>query len=232
MPIQKSKETLYLVLTVLFITFLIVSDLIGGKTITLNLNTIQFDNFTLKPIFSAGLLPFAFTFVITDIVNEFFGIRGAKKLTLLGLLASMITISILYIAIHLPTYDNSIISDITFKSVFGISSRIFLGSLIAYICGQLLDIYVFQYIKGITGNRFIWLRMTGSTVVSQIIDCLIVNIIAYAGLMIWDDILSIAINNYGIKLIIAIVLTPICYVLHDIIQAQYIKYGIQQPKVI
>lgn len=107
--------------------------------------------------------------------------------------------------------------DIAFNKIFGQGQRIIIGSLTAFIIGQLTDVFVFQKLKKVTGNKYLWLRSTGSTLVSQFIDSFVVLFIAFSGVFTTSQIVAIGITNYIYKFIVAIALTPLIYLGHSII---------------
>jgi len=199
------KQRAYVYLTALFVAALIAGDFIGGKFFTFAGRSL-----------SAGIIPFPLTFVLTDVVNEFYGKEGARRLTYAGLLAAVFVWAVINLALALPTMDESPISDGVFRSAFGTSARLYLASLTAYLIGQMLDISIFQILRRLTGHRLLWLRSTGSTVLSQAIDSLSVSFVFLVGTRSMGFILSNAANNYVGKLIMAILLTPLIYLGHAI----------------
>jgi uncharacterized integral membrane protein (TIGR00697 family) len=113
-----------------------------------------------------------------------------------------------------PTASISPVPEEAFNTVFGASGRIIFGSLIAYLVGQLADISLFHWLRGLTEGRHLWLRATGSTFGSQFLDTLIVLVVAFAGQLSFQEIIAITLFNYGYKFIIAIVITPVIYGAH------------------
>jgi uncharacterized integral membrane protein (TIGR00697 family) len=113
------------------------------------------------------------------------------------------------------------VTDEQFRGVFGQSMWIIAGSIIAFLCSQLIDVLIFWLIRGKTGKRMIWLRATGSTVVSQLIDTFIVTGIAFwlPGKLSFTDYINTAFTGYSAKLIIAVALTPLIYAGHAIVHA-------------
>jgi queuosine precursor transporter len=199
------KQRAYIFLTALFVAALIAGDFVGGKFF-------MFAGHSL----SAGIIPFPLTFVLTDVVNEFYGKEGARRLTYAGLLAAVFVWTIINVALALPTMADSPISDVVFRSAFGTSARLYLASLTAYLIGQVLDISIFQMLRRLTGHRLLWLRSTGSTVLSQAVDSLSVSFVFLIGTRPLDFIMANAANNYVGKLIMAILLTPLIYLGHAI----------------
>lgn len=197
------KQRFFIFLTALFVAALVSGDFIGGKFFT-------FAGLT----FSAGVIPFPLTFVLTDVVHEFYGQEGARRLTYAGLFAAVFVWLVISLALSLPTANGSPVSDEVFRGAFGVSSRLYLASLAAYMVGQLLDISIFQLFRRMTGHRLIWLRATGSTVLSQAVDSLSVSFVFLVGTRPMHFIVSNAANNYLGKLAMAILLTPLVYAGH------------------
>ena len=197
------KQRTFVFLTALFVAALITGDFVGGKFFVL-----------FGRNFSAGIIPFPLTFVLTDVVNEFYGTHGARRLTYAGLAAAVFVWVVINIALALPTSSESPIPDEIFRGAFGTSSRLYVASLTAYVIGQLLDISLFQALRRVTGHRFLWLRATGSTVLSQLLDSLAVSFVFLVGTRSLGFIVNNAANNYVGKLAMAVLLTPLIYLGH------------------
>jgi queuosine precursor transporter len=204
------KQRFFVYLTAIFVAALIVSDLIGGKY------------FRVAGLdFSVGMIPFPLTFLLTDIVNEFYGTEGARRITYVGLGVAIFVFAVINLAIALPTSPESPMPGEQFKSVFGWSTRLYIASLTAYLIGQLLDISIFFLLRRVTGHRFLWLRSTGSTIVSQAVDSLVVSFVFLSGSKSLDYILRTARNGYLVKLVLAVGLTPVIYLGHGILHRHF-----------
>jgi uncharacterized integral membrane protein (TIGR00697 family) len=204
------KEILFTVLAGFFVTNAIVGELIGGKLI-------QIGPFTM----SIGIIPWPVVFLTTDIINEYFGKKGVRRLTIMtaGLIAY--TFILLLAGMNIPASGISPVKDGQFHGVFGQSMWIIIGSITAFLASQLVDVLVFWLIRSRTGKRFIWLRTTGSTIISQLIDTFIVTGIAFwlPGKLSFGDFINTAFTGYSAKLIIAVALTPLIYLGHAIVHA-------------
>lgn len=213
------KDKVLFVLSGIFITNALVAEMIGGKLITLG-------PFTL----SIGILLWPVVFLTTDVINEYFGKKGVRALSLFtaGLIGYAFVA--LYVAMGVKASHFSNVSDEQFSAVFGQTSWIIVGSITAFLVSQLIDVTVFWFLRSRTGERMIWLRATGSTVISQLIDSFIVLGIgiylpdaagfydkAPADRMQFGDFITIGLTGYSFKLIIAVGLTPLIYVAHGII---------------
>lgn len=206
MDLKKRKDIVFLVLAGFFITNALIAELIGGKLIQF------FGLFTQ----SIGIILWPIVFILTDLINEHFGKDGVKKLTYVTVGLISFAFIILTIAIKIPATPFSPVNNEVFKTVFGQSQWIIVGSIVAFFTSQLVDVYVFVLLKKITGNKFIWLRATGSTLVSQLVDTFIVQYIAFVLPAKWtfDEFIMNASWGYLFKLIIAVMLIPIIYLGH------------------
>lgn len=207
---QNKKDIVYVILAGIFITNAVVAELIGGKLI----------NVFGVPM-SVGILPWPVVFVSTDLINEYFGEKGVRKLSLITASLIAYTFVILFIAMRIPAMQgDKLVTDDQFNGVFGQSMWIIVGSITAFMVSQLIDVSIFHFVKNKTGGKMIWLRSTGSTVISQLFDSFIVLGIAFwmTGKMTTEVFLASAITGYFVKMIIAIVLTPVIYLGHSLIE--------------
>jgi queuosine precursor transporter len=199
------KQVLYLWLGGLFVTALVVADLIGGRFF--RVGSIDL---------SSGMLLFPLTFVLTDVINEFYGAKGARRITFLGLGTATFTFLVVSLVMALP--PSKVGTDpTTVAKVLGTSQRLFIASLSAYFLGQLSDIAIFGVLRRVTGHRMIWLRATGSTLVSQALDTMVVTFGLLVGTQPIEAIFRIVLNQYLLKVVIAVGLTPIIYAAHALI---------------
>jgi uncharacterized integral membrane protein (TIGR00697 family) len=207
------KDTVYVILAGIFITNAVVAELIGGKLI---------DVFGVP--MSIGILPWPIVFVSTDLINEYFGEKGVRKLSLITAALIAYTFLILFFAIKIPSTSISSVSTDQFKAVFGQSQWIIVGSIVAFLVSQLIDVTLFHFVKKKTGNKMIWLRSTGSTVISQLFDSFIVLGIAFwaTGIMTTKQYIASGLTGYLVKLVIAVLMTPMIYLGHSLIE-KYLK---------
>ncbi len=207
MPITK-KQLIYTILCGIFITNAVVAELIGGKLISV-----------FGVPMSVGILPWPVVFITTDLINEYFGEKGVRRLSYItaGLIAYCFFV--LLIALRIPAVTGMGVQDDAFSSVFGQGMWIIVGSITAFLVSQLIDVTLFHFVKRKTGQRMIWLRSTGSTVISQFFDSFIVLGIAFyaTGQMDTQTYIASGLTGYCVKLVIAIVLTPLIYVGHSLI---------------
>jgi uncharacterized integral membrane protein (TIGR00697 family) len=206
---QRKKDIIYIILAGIFITNALVAELIGGKLIYIG------DN-----VMSLGILPWPIVFITTDLINEYFGEKGVKKLSIItaGLIAY--TFFLLLIGLNIPAVKgDGLITDDQFSAVFGQSMWIIVGSITAFMVSQLIDVTLFHFLKNKTGNKMLWLRSTGSTVISQLFDSFIVLGIAFwlPGKINTQTFIASAFTGYSVKLVIAVGLTPLIYLGHYLI---------------
>jgi uncharacterized integral membrane protein (TIGR00697 family) len=206
---ESKRDTIFVILAGIFITNAVVAEMIGGKLIDVG-----------PTVMSVGILPWPVVFLTTDLINEYFGQKGVRRLSLItaGLIAYCFLILLVAINIPASTVVKGV-SDASFISVFGQSMWIIVGSITAFLVSQLIDVSIFHYVKGKTGHRFLWLRSTGSTVISQFFDSFIVLGIAFylTGKMDFETYVKSGLAGYSVKLIIAVALTPVIYAAHAII---------------
>ncbi|MBM3412531.1 MAG: queuosine precursor transporter [Bacteroidetes bacterium] len=235
---------LFLLLSGFFVTNALVAEVIGVKVFSLE-KTLGFDTFQIRILgnvlsfdLTAGVLLWPMVFVLTDIINEYYGQRGVRFLS--WMTAGLITLTFIYFsgAIWLAPADFFVSGksgsgvpnmQLAYQAVLGQSNFIIIGSLTAFLAGQLVDVYIFHRIKKRTGEKHIWLRATGSTLVSQLLDSFVVLFIAfYWGTrfnqhqddFVWPFSLVLAVGsvNYLYKFVIALLMTPVVYGVHDLIE--------------
>ncbi|MEZ5046051.1 MAG: queuosine precursor transporter [Chitinophagaceae bacterium] len=243
--LKQKSVTLFIFLAGLFFTNAIVAEFIGGKifsleeTLGLPVHTFTlFGENNLSFNLTAGVLLWPIVFIMTDIINEYYGIKGVRFLSYLTVFFISLSFFAAFAAIHLVPASWWIhvnkhkgVPDmqIAYAQLFGQGMWIIAGSIIAFLFGQLLDIFIFRKIKKITGEGKLWLRATGSTLFSQLIDSLVVIFIAFYIGQGWSfqKVLAIALVGYAYKFFIAICMTPIIYALHFLIE-KYLGQNLAQ----
>ncbi|RYY39880.1 MAG: VUT family protein [Chitinophagaceae bacterium] len=222
----KDKPTkLLLGMSAFFVANALIAESIGTKIFSLEkLLGIPPANFTLFGQsgmafnLTCGVLLWPLEFVMTDIVNEYYGPKAVRRISYTAVALIAYAFLMYFLAIGVPPADfwigtgqKSGINNMqtAFDGIFGQGMRIIIGSIVAFLVSQLVDVYVFHRIKKITGGKHIWLRATGSTIVSQLIDSYIVLFIAFSGVFTWQMILAIGMMNYCYKFLMALVLTPV-----------------------
>jgi len=232
------KRNLFIVLSGIFITNALLAEMVGVKIFsaesTLGVPPASIKllgDFVLDFNLTAGVMLWPVVFITTDIINEYFGKSGVKKISFLTAGLILYSFFMIYLVTLLapaqfwldvnPTDDqgNAFNISFAFNLIFRQGMGIIVGSLIAFLIGQLVDVYVFQKLRRFTGSKKIWLRATGSTLVSQLIDSFVVLWIAFVVFGNWsyEQFISVGIINYLYKFGVAILLTPILYIAHYII---------------
>ena len=206
-----TRSKLLLTLAGLFITALLVGDIIGGKLFAVGGTTL-----------SVGIIPFPITFLLTDLLNEFYGKRTARVVTWVGFGMAVFAFTIITIAVLLPFSDVTRAADwkgVTqpaFDAVFAGSQRILIASMVAYLFAQFADIWVFNKVKTATHGRLLWLRATGSTLVSQLIDTAVIQTLAWQGTLDASTLIGLIASSYGVKVLVAGGLTPVISLGHAV----------------
>jgi uncharacterized integral membrane protein (TIGR00697 family) len=244
--INNRSTRLFIILAGFFITNALIAEVIGVKIFSLedtlgvpraNMNIFG-SNFSFH--LTAGVLLWPVVFVMTDIINEYYGPKGVRFLSFFAIGLIAFSFIIYNAAIYLRPSEYFSIGngidkpDSAFRGIFGQGLWIIIGSITAFLIGQILDVFIFHKIKKMTGEKNIWLRSTGSTLVSQIIDSFVVIFIAfYVGKRIqtgqgdpWslNQVLVTGTGNYIYKFVIAILMTPVIYLVHFFIE-RYLGKG-------
>jgi len=202
------QQFVYLVLSGIFVTNAILGEVLGGKLIHVG-----------PYVMSMGVLPWPVVFLSTDLINEYFGKAGVRKLTFMTVALILYAFAVIFAAMNVPAASISPVDDRSFAIVLGQSLWIIAGSVAAFLVSQLVDVLVFWMFRDRTGGRHLWLRASGSTAVSQLIDTFIVLGIAFwlPGKINTRDFLWLSLTNYTYKFLIAVLITPVLYLAHNVI---------------
>jgi queuosine precursor transporter len=244
----QKRNSLFIALCGIFLTNALVAEMIGVKIFSAealvgvqpaHLNIL---GFTLDFNLTAGVMLWPFVFITTDIINEYFGREGVKRISYLTAALIAYAFIVIYITTLLPPADfwiginkadgtgKSFDINYAFQTIFRQGLGIILGSLTAFLIGQLLDVFVFHALRRATGSKMLWLRATGSTLVSQLIDSFVVLFIAFFVFGNWtmEQVFSVGVINYIYKFFVAIALTPLVYLGHYLIDRYLGKEDAQQ----
>ena len=228
--ILKDKPTkLFVIFTAFFVANALIAECIGGKIFSLEklfgLSPSSFTLFGQKALafnLTCGVLLWPLEFVLTDIVNEYYGPKAVRRISYIAVSLISYAFIMFYFGMSVPpadfwygsgTQDGIPDMNKAFNGIFGQGMWIILGSLIAFLVSQVVDVTVFHKIKKYTGEKKMWLRATGSTLISQLVDSFIVLFIAFKigkGWS-WQLVLAICMVNYTYKFTMAIILTPLIY---------------------
>ena len=233
--LARKKNNLFIVLSGIFLTNALIAEMIGVKIFSgegalgLSPANINILGFTMDFNLTAGAVIWPVVFITSDLINEYFGQPGVKRISYLTAALIAYSFIVIFLSINLPPADwwldannqdtagNYFNIDFAFNKIFGQGQRIIIGSLTAFLIGQLVDVYIFQKLRKITGAKKLWLRATGSTLVSQLVDSFVVLFIAFAGILSTSQLIAIGITNYIYKFLVAILLTPAIYAGHYLI---------------
>ena len=203
---------LYLILGLLFVTSLIVSNLIFKKFFYYYPFNSSLFGVKLFEI-SVGILPYPITFLITDLISEIYGKKKANEVVFGGIIASFFAMGIIYISNIVPATIWSPVSDEMFSTVFGSTSIAVISSMLAYLFAQFVDIQIYHFWKRITKGKHLWLRNNFSTFLSQFIDTATVLILLCSfGEIQWRLFSGLLMAGFLFKVIIAALDTPILYI--------------------
>ena len=204
------RDLVFLILSGFFITNAVLAEMVGGKLINIG-----------PFVATAGVLPWPVVFLTTDLINEYFGRDGVRRLTFVTVGLIIFAFALVFALMQIPASSISPVSDEAFNMVFGQSLWIVVGSITAFLISQLLDVAIFWILRQKTGGRYLWLRATGSTTISQLIDTFVVLGIAFwlPGKLSTAEYINVSLTNYSYKLGIAILLTPVIYLTHAMIDS-------------
>jgi len=233
--ILKDRPTkLFLGFTAFFCCNALIAESIGTKLFSLEkllgvhpANFSMFGQSGLSFTLTCGVLLWPLEFVMTDIVNEYYGPKAVRRISYTAVILIAYAFLMYFLSIGIPPADVWLASSTkqggpniqdAYSAVFGQGMKIIIGSLVAFLVSQIVDVTVFHAIKKRTGNKHLWLRATGSTLVSQLVDSYIVLFIAFSSLFSWQQILAIGMMNYIYKASMALILTPVIYLVEGRIE--------------
>lgn len=209
---KKLAYKIYLYLGALFITSLVVSNLIFQKFFYWQpFGDVTVFGASLFEI-SVGILPYPITFLITDLISEIYGKKKANQIVTAGIFASFFSMGIVLLAEIVPAIPSSPIDDAAFTKVFALSPLAVLASMIAYLCAQYVDIALYHFWKRLTNGRHLWLRNNFSTFLSQFIDTFtVVGLLCIFEVLPWNIFYGLVVSGFLFKVLIAFLDTPFLY---------------------
>ena len=242
--ILKDRPTkLFLGFTAFFCCNALIAEAIGTKLFSLEkLFGMRPANFTLfgqsglSFTLTCGVLLWPLEFVMTDIINEYYGPKAVRRISITAVILIAYAFLMYFLAIDIPPSDAWIASSSkqgvpniqdAFSAIFGQGMKIIIGSLVAFLVSQVVDVTIFHAIKKRTGHKYLWLRATGSTLVSQLVDSYIVLFIAFSSIFPWQLILAVGLMNYIYKFTVAILLTPLIYFVEKRIE-KYVGHEVSE----
>lgn len=201
---QAKAFGLYLLLASLFVTALVVCNLIANKFVTVDLGFKTF-------IVSAGILPYPITFLITDLLSEIYGKKKTAQVVFVGLAASIFVLFLLWLGNQFSAIDLSPVSDEQYTAVFQNSKKVIFASMLAYLSAQFVDIRLYHFWKNLTKGKHLWIRNNFSTILSQLLDTTLVVGILFIGSLSNETILEMIRDGWLFKVICALIDTPVIY---------------------
>lgn len=214
-----ASQLLYLWLAALYITSLVLANIIGVKLFRFPLDLGPLGSLSVEH--TMGMLPFPITFLLTDLINEYYGKRGARRVVYISLAMAAFAWMLIWISRKAPTLEGipGTATAASFENVFGAASLMYIASLVAFLCGALLDILLFGVFKRLTKGKMVWLRATGSTVISQLFDSFVVTSVffLFIPMLLGNEpakvgwVLGTALTGYILKFVLAVLVTPFIY---------------------
>ena len=201
---DRPVDFVFLVLAAVFLSSLVTCNLIANQVLTVDLG---FKVFTL----SAGALPYPITFLATDLLSELYGRRRANRVVWAGFAASLFALLALWLGAQFPAIEGSPVGDETYGQAFSNTWRVIAASMTAYLFAQFVDVRLFHFWKDLTNGRHLWLRNNASTVLSQLLDSVLVVLVLFAGVWESDQILSTVLDLWLFKALVALADTPLFY---------------------
>jgi hypothetical protein len=237
LPFLSKRSNLFIVLSGIFITNALIAEFGGVKIFSLEallgLQPAHINLFGTPLDFnmSVGVLIWPFVFILSDIINEYFGKQGVRRISFFTAILIAYSFIIVLAWTKMPPAEfwmqiNGLDNqgrpfdiNYAYHTIFRQGLGIIIGSLTAFLVSQLIDAYTFHWFKGVTGHKYLWLRATGSTVISQLFDSFIILAVAFYVFGNWSigEVLKVGVVQYTYKVLLAIVLTPLVYLVHYII---------------
>lgn len=206
-----AAQRIYMLLGALFITSLVVSNLIFQKFFYWYPFDIEIFGSKLFEI-SVGILPYPITFLITDLISEIYGKKRANQVVVAGIFASFFSLIIVFVSNLVPATSWSPVSNDMFSTVFGNTILAVFASMMAYLFAQFVDIQIYHFWKQLTKGKHLWLRNNFSTWLSQFVDTLtVLTLLCTFNIIAWDKFLGLLISGFLFKLLVAVCDTPFLY---------------------
>ena len=233
---NESYIKIYSILMSVFVVTLVLTNIIGTKIFLLFDQSLPNGLFGTPLALTAGIITYPITFLVTDVTSEIFGKARASLMVIVGFFCSLLSLIIISIVLRLTpsevwltgtpysTLDQMVLA---FDTVFTLPGVLIFASMTAYLVAQLIDVNIFHMIKKITNSKYLWLRNNVSTMISQLIDTIIVNTIflGFGMGLSFDIVYKIIIANYLVKIIFAAIDTPIVYLIVNFIKKKYSSFS-------
>ncbi|MBX3364870.1 MAG: queuosine precursor transporter [Phycisphaeraceae bacterium] len=230
------QQLVYVWLAGVYITSLLLANIVGVKMFAFQTTWWPLEDGLL--MHTMGMLPFPITFLLTDLLNEYYGKKAARRVAYIAFSMAALAWVLIWVSRALPTHEGipGTATKDAFEIIFGGASLMYLASIVAFLCGTLIDIVLFGVFKRLTRGRFVWLRATGSTVISQLFDSLIISLLFFYVFQLLEgnnpnlrDAINIAFTGYVLKFLIAVAMTPGIYLGRYILQRSFGLKPIRLP---
>lgn len=212
--LRQQSDFLYLTLAALFIASLVVTNLIANKFVSVDLGFKVF-------VISAGMIPYPFTFLITDILSEIYGKRKTTNVVIAGFFASLFVLLVLWLGSIFPAIEQSPVGNIEYDTVFANSYRVVFSSMAAYLIAQFADLKLYHFWKNLTNGKHLWLRNNGSTILSQLLDTTMVVGVLFVGKMTLPEMGELVKDGWMYKVLFALADTPFMYLSIHLIRKKF-----------
>jgi hypothetical protein len=218
------QDRVFAWLTALSVTALLLANVLGVKLFAFEVELPLLGRVPVQH--TAGMLTFPVTFILTDVLNEHYGARGARRVIWISFGMGALAVPAIWAAQALPPAPAGLVAEAAFDRVLGGSRVMYVASLVAYLSASMLDVVVFRLFRWLTGGRYLGLRATGSTVVSQLFDSFVVTSILFWSLgrlddgtpVTWGFVLQTTVTGYVLKFVLAVLATPLVYLAHAIVR--------------
>ena len=187
----------------MFVAFLLISNIAGTKVTALDAGPIHL-------VFDGGAILFPMTYVLGDVLSEVYGFRRARRVIVLGFVASVLA-SLTFLIVQVAPVGPGYVNQAAFEAVLGFVPRIVAASIIGYLAGQLVNALVLVKIRERWGADHLWARLVGSTVVGELFDTVLFCTIAFIGVIPGAEFANYIITGYVYKVGVEIILLPITY---------------------
>lgn len=209
-PEQRPVDFVFLLFAAVFLASLVVCNVIANKFLTVDLGWL---GFATPFVLSAGALPYPLTFLATDLLSELYGHRRANQVVWAGFAASLFTLFALWLGGQFEAIDDSPVSDSTYAAAFSNTWRVIVASMTAYLVAQFVDVQLFHFWRRLTNGRHLWLRNNASTILSQLLDSMLVVLVLFWGNPEWptERIVATILDLWMFKALVALADTPFFY---------------------
>ncbi|HRY97858.1 MAG TPA: queuosine precursor transporter [Bacteroidales bacterium] len=232
---KEKLNRLYLVLSLIFLANALLAEFGGVKIFSagklLGLDSMDIGGLIIDYNLSVGVLIWPLVFVLSDLINEYFGRKVVRWISIMTAILISYSFLIAFSWTSVPPADfwleingqdaqgRPFDINYAYNTIFRQGMGIIAGSLLAFLVSQLIDAYTFHWLRRLTGHRMLWLRATGSTVVSQLIDSFVILTVAFYVFGNWSfgQVMRVGVVQYGYKVLFAIALTPLIYLAHHYI---------------